>query len=85
MGERGFDYANLFRNPDRTTATEPGRLARQLDVVAGAAGLERRRLLEWVVAFAGLSAVWHLNHGRPLETDLAVAEIAAAELAKDDR
>jgi streptomycin 6-kinase len=27
MGERGFDYANLFCNPNDTVATAPGRLA----------------------------------------------------------
>jgi streptomycin 6-kinase len=29
VGERGFDYANIFCNPDRHTATSPQRLSRQ--------------------------------------------------------
>lgn len=29
IGERSFDYANLFRNPDLATATTPDRLARR--------------------------------------------------------
>jgi streptomycin 6-kinase len=58
IGERGFDYANIFCNPDHATATAPGRIARQVDVVAATAGIERRRLLQWVVAWAGLSAAF---------------------------
>jgi streptomycin 6-kinase len=80
VGERGFDFANIFRNPDLEIATAPGRLARQATVVAEAANLERTRLLKWVLAFAGLSAAWVLGDGEEPELDLAVAEIAAAEL-----
>jgi streptomycin 6-kinase len=80
VGERGFDFANLFCNPDRETAVVPGRLARQADVVAVAAGLERGRLLRWVLAYAGLSAAWSLEDGDPPGVALAVAELAAAEL-----
>jgi streptomycin 6-kinase len=83
IGERGFDYANLFCNPDAAIATAPGRLARQVDVVAEAAGLERQRLLKWIMAYAGLSAAWFLEdgEGEQAATPLAVAELAAAELA----
>jgi streptomycin 6-kinase len=80
VGERGFDFANLFRDPDPEIATAPGRLARQADVVAEAAGLERARLLRWVLAFAGLSAAWIIEDGDEPELDLAVAALAAAEL-----
>jgi streptomycin 6-kinase len=80
VGERGFEFANIFRNPDLEIATAPGRLARQATVVAEAAGLERTRLLKWVRAFAGLSAAWILGDGEEPELDLTVAEIAAAEL-----
>ena len=83
IGERGFDYANLFCNPDAAIATAPGRPARQVDVVAEAAGLERQRLLKWIMAYAGLSAAWFLGdgEGEQAATSLAVAELAAAELA----
>lgn len=80
IGERGFDYANLFCNPELAIVTASGRLARQLDVVVEAAGLERRRLLKWILAYAGLSAAWFLGDGETAETNLAVAEVAAAEL-----
>jgi streptomycin 6-kinase len=82
-GERSFDYANLFCNPDSETAAAPGRLSRQLSIVAQAAGLDRRRLLQWVLSYAGLSAAWSIkdNCENP-EIALRVAELAAAELTK---
>lgn len=81
VGERGFDFANIFCNPDRETATAPGRLARQATVVAEAAGLDRGRLLKWILAYAGLSAAWILGDGEDPSPDLAVARLAVAELA----
>jgi streptomycin 6-kinase len=86
VGERGFDFANIFTNPDladptRPVATEPGRFARRLDVVVEASRLDRRRLVSWIVAWTGLSAAWFLGDGDPLaEIDLAIARLAAAEL-----
>lgn len=86
VGERGFDFANIFTNPDladptRPVATEPGRFARRLEVVSEAAGLERQRLLRWILAWTGLSAAWFLGDGDPLAAiDLRIAELAAAEL-----
>jgi streptomycin 6-kinase len=50
IGERGFDYANLFCNPDHETATGPAHFARRVELVTGAAGLDRKRLLEWILA-----------------------------------
>ncbi|MBW3572537.1 MAG: hypothetical protein KY467_15655 [Gemmatimonadetes bacterium] len=82
VGERGFEFATLFRNPDLATAAAPGRLARQADVVARAAGLERGRLLKWILAGAGLSAAWSLEDGDEPAPALAVAELAGAELAR---
>ncbi len=81
-GERGYDFANIFCNPDAATATAPGRLARQADIVSAAAGIERARLLMWVLAYAGLSAAWSLEDGDDPALALAVAEIATAELAQ---
>ncbi len=85
VGERGFDYANIFTNPDlsdpsRPVATQAGRFARRLDVVTEAAGLERQRLLRWILAWTGLSAAWYLGDGDPAAVDLRIAELAAAEL-----
>jgi streptomycin 6-kinase len=83
IGERGFDFANIFCNPDLKTAVAPERLARRASVVAEAAGLDRIRLLKWVLAYAGLSAAWSLEDGELPELALAVAELAASELGED--
>jgi streptomycin 6-kinase len=86
VGDRGFDFANIFTNPDladptRPVATEPGRFARRLDIVAEAGKLDRLRLLSWILAWAGLSAAWFLGDGDPMaEIDLHIAKLAAAEL-----
>lgn len=81
LGERGFEFANIFCNPDLEVATASGRLTRQLAVVAEAVGLERGRLLRWILAYAGLSAAWTLRDGEDATLALTVAELAAAELA----
>lgn len=81
-GERGFDYANLICNPDLPTATHPQRFRQQLDVIVEAAGLDRRRLLQWVLAFAGLSAAWFLEDDalEQASGQLKVAQIATSIL-----
>lgn len=79
-GERTFDYANLFPNPDAEVALAPGRLAHQARLVAEFAELDHERLLRWIVAWAGLSAVWYQQDGMVPRTPLAVARLAALEL-----
>jgi streptomycin 6-kinase len=76
LGDRYFDYANIFCNPDLITATAPGRLLRQAGVVARAAGLEPHRLMRWIFAYAILSASWSILDGDNPELALRVAEIA---------
>jgi streptomycin 6-kinase len=80
LGDRAFDYVNLLRNPDEAKALEPGRFAHQVEIIANAAALDRTRLLQWTLAFTGLSAVWVLGDGETPTLDLAVAELAAAAL-----
>jgi len=68
LGERTFDYANIFTNPDlsdpgRPLATLPGRFEARLDVVIGATGIEPERLLRWIIAWTGLSAAWFIGDG----------------------
>lgn len=87
LGERYFDYANIFTNPDLATgkplvATVPENFRRRLGVVVAEAGLERNRLLRWIVAWCALSAAWFLNDGIPADINNAVAELALAELAE---
>ena len=83
LGERGFDYANLIVNPDLPTVTDPARFTRQIHVVSQAAGLDRHRLLSWVLAFAGLSAVWFRQDESEVQAqqDLNVARLAIQALS----
>lgn len=80
VGERGFDFANIFCNPNPKIAVAPGRVRRQAQVVAEAAGLERARLMRWILAYAGLSAAWSVSDGEDPALAITVAEIAAAEI-----
>jgi streptomycin 6-kinase len=81
LGERTFDFVDILRNPDAATALAPGRFDRQLEVLAAAASLDRQRLLQWTLAFTGLSAAWHLADGTVADLDLAIAALAAARSA----
>ncbi len=82
LGERGYDYANIFANHDLAAIADSNRLRRQLGIVSAAANLEPRRLLQWIAAYSGLSAAWFLGDGATLsaEAPLAIARIAVAEL-----
>ncbi len=77
IGERYFDYANLFCNPD----TAPSHFKRRLDVVAAAAILDRTRLLQWIASWAALSAAWFLEEGMSPQSRITIAEMALEELA----
>jgi streptomycin 6-kinase len=48
--------------------------------VARAASLEPKRLLTWILAYAGLGAAWTMDSGGQDEAGLAIASLAAAEL-----
>ena len=83
FGERYYDYANIFCNPNIEVATTPGRLEHQATLVAELAGLDRVRLLKWILAYAGLSAAWHLEDGSNPELPLAVAQIVLSILNRE--
>ena len=76
LGERAFDFANIFCNPTHAIAMAPGRLERQLRVVANAARLDELRLLRWIAAYAGLSAAWSMEDGEDPVPALEVAQLA---------
>ncbi len=87
LGERGFDYANIFSNPDLDDPTPPvatrhDRFARRLSLVTQAARIERQRMLQWIIAWTGLSAAWFLGDGEHggAEIDLTIAQLAIAAL-----
>ncbi len=88
-GERGFDYAILFSNPDLADPSPPvavlaERFQRRLEIVVAHAQLERARLLQWILAWTGLSAAWFLGDGEgdrdSAAIDLRIAELALAEI-----
>lgn len=86
VGERGFDFANIFTNPDlaeptRPVAILPERFTQRLNIVSEIARIERQRLLMWIVAWCGLSSVWFLQEGDSATVPLRIAELAIAELA----
>lgn len=79
-GERGFDYANIFCNPDSESALAPGSFTRRMELVSDLAGMDRRRLLQWVLAWTGLSTVWMLEDGDDAGGTFEVAKLAASAL-----
>ena len=86
VGERGFDYANIFTNPDladptKPVAIEPERFAQRVNIVSEIARIERQRLLMWIIAWCGLSSAWFLQEGDCATIPLRIAELASAELA----
>lgn len=90
LGERGFDYANIFTNPDLADpcvaiATDPNIFKQRVQLVSEIAGIERQRLLMWIVAWCGLSSAWFLEDGENAAITLRVAELAIAELDEESR
>jgi streptomycin 6-kinase len=86
LGDRGFDYANIFCNPDEAdadpmpVATLPDLFAARVALVAELADLERSRLLLWILAWDVLSAVWTIEDGGTYGDGLDIATMAATEL-----
>jgi streptomycin 6-kinase len=88
-GERTFDYVNILRNPVSFFGADPAQLSRRINVIADHASMQPVRLLQWVVAFCGLSAVWCLEDSagvganlQEAESDLAMVESALGLLER---
>lgn len=81
LGELGFDFANILCNPDADLALNPSRLARSIRLISEVTGIPPLRTLQWALAWAGLSAAFLLQEGADAHMQLALASIAAAELA----
>lgn len=81
VGERGFDFANIFCNPSAELATNPERFRGRVGLVTERAGLDPERLLSWILAYGGLSAAWHLEDG---DEEAARLPLAVAELARQN-
>lgn len=88
IGDRAFEYTILFCDPDLAdpeppAAVAPGAFERRLEIVLAKSGLERERLLRWIIAWCGLSASWFLEDEDSLaEVNLAILAKAAAALAE---
>ena len=80
IGERTFEFANLFRNPDIDIALAPSRLRRQVTIVSLASNVDPFRLLQWIQAYATLGAAWSLESGHDAAPGLAIAALAVTEL-----
>jgi streptomycin 6-kinase len=82
LGEKAFDYANLFCHPVAKIAAQPGRLVARVEIVARHANLDPERLLQWILAYAGLKAVWTMDREAPGQEarELTIAQMAAAAL-----
>ncbi|WP_454761660.1 APH(6)-I family aminoglycoside O-phosphotransferase [Caulobacter segnis] len=87
VGERAFDFANIFTNPDlddptQPVATLPGRLQARLGIVVEETGVDASRILQWIVAWTGLSAAWFIGDDDQsgAEIDLRVNALARQAL-----
>lgn len=59
VGEHYFDYLPIFCNPDlESLCTDKTRFYRQLSYVCFLANLDRKRLVNWIVAYSALSSLW---------------------------
>lgn len=87
LGDRAFDYTTLFSNPDLCgpgihVATRPERFTARLEQVVALSGIDRVRLLRWIAASMGLSAVWFRDDGDLADIDETVAQMALEALAE---
>ncbi|TPW29725.1 APH(6) family putative aminoglycoside O-phosphotransferase [Martelella alba] len=86
IGERYFEYCCLFTNPDMADpdiaiARAPERFAARLQAVCEGANLDPMRLLQWLVAWCGLSAVWFTGEdAQRTRIDLDIAAMALGQL-----
>jgi streptomycin 6-kinase len=78
IGDRAFDYANLFFNPRHEPAK--ANFQQRADQVGRLAGLDRARLLRWIAAWGGLSAAFSIEDGDPPEDAMEIAQMALGQL-----
>lgn len=73
-GDPHYEVANAFRNPAGAgkLMSDPRRIRSMADAFSTRLGLERKRILGFAAAHAGLSVCWDLEAGNPITGDLAV-------------
>ncbi len=82
LGNRAYDYANIFRNPNLEIAADPDIFRTRLAQVSATAAIDPIELLKWIAALCALSASWgdDPGPGLPAGTDRTIAELALAQL-----
>lgn len=79
LGDPGFDTANVLCNPlgRDDLRLDPARIGARAAILAGAIGRDAATVLRWTVAYAGLSASWHLEDGDRVAADRMLVVAAA--------
>lgn len=80
LGPRGYDYANIFRNPNLDIAADPERFRSRVGRVSQLSGLDPVELLQWIVALCALSHSWGQDTEFLAGTDRIIAELALSHL-----
>ena len=84
LGDRAFEYAVMFTNPDLAAPDHPiaaGAFERRFMQISAAANLPACSLRDWIIAGAGLSAAWFMEDDNPLGA--VPLDIAARALRLD--
>lgn len=74
VGDPHYELANAFRNPHGAIklAADAKRINAMADTFSARLGLNRKRILGFAAAHAGLSACWDLTSGNSITADLAI-------------
>lgn len=80
IGERGFDFANIFCNPSAAIALRHGLFEARLADISKLVDIAPSRLAQWVVAWTALSAVWSCRSGDDPSPTLEIGTLAAVNL-----
>lgn len=76
IGPREFDYANILCNPNSNLALQPGRLKKHISLICQIAHIEYQTLVEWVIAWSALSALWKVEDNLDASLALGIAKNA---------
>lgn len=84
IGEPAYDVANLFCNPTPHEAIvhDASRMDALADAAASALEADRRRVLGYAFAHAGLAVAWRIEDGRDPTYRLRCAELLQGRLAR---
>lgn len=82
VGNRVFDYTNILCNPQQAVAEE--QFGRRVARIGERASIDEALLLQWTVAWTGLSASWSADDGKTADEKraLRIGALAEARLAR---